>query len=576
MVSPLMPPSPANGPQPGVGNIGYAVKLAMKFFLEPKHYRRLLRILSEQWNSCHSLTAAIRLMEAHGVKIEPQEEELLKQLPEDRMIEALVQRMPQHSREQFEHFFLQLSFVASTTTRLRTALEEGQPEAIEEALESAENVGVLSYLLKMTIFQAGQEVKLREDQHETWLAETNDKMAPLLSTSVAAMAVQKDLAQAKSTIENYHGDAKNKSRGVMQNMSEANMAALGQNVFIAWNAHVRKIKVEQEVKAEYQDQIDEVNKKLFEMREAQLVNVKKVLQKQSGAAMDSIMLRCLDALKAEEAQIIARKESAAEGEELMAKISNFSQTAAHNAQNVMSRMNAGNSNGLKQMAWLGWKGYMEEFKQDEGLSKSLREKEAQVEAFKNKQKSGARSVVTNMTTANNEAFKHTVYTAWLDMIKERKEAERVSSQLNQKASQMGNFQSKNKAAGMSASEKTAYLQDAQLLIYTMCQWKKDARVERIRRMGKEKDTKRKKELVGVKGMFKNFASELENSLMSGTPRVEVKPKRAPQAELPPAPEAKPSKRSASAAEPAAAQPEDQPEAQPEEAQQDADGDAAPA
>merc|ERR1719422_1317494 len=278
-----MPASPqGGGPQPGTSNVGYAVKLAMRFFLEDKHYRQLLRILAEQWNTCHSLTAAIRLMEAHGVRISEEEEDLLKKLPEERMIEALVQRMPQHSREQFEHFFLQLSFVASTTTRLRNALEAGQPDAIEEALESAENVGVLGYLLKMTIFQAGQEVKAREEMHEQWLAETNQKMAPLLSTSVAAMAVQKDLAQAKSTIENYHGDAKNKSRGVLMNMSETQMQALVQNCFIAWGAHVRKVKVEAEVKAEYQDQIDEVNKKLFEMREAQLTNVKKVLSKQSS------------------------------------------------------------------------------------------------------------------------------------------------------------------------------------------------------------------------------------------------------------------------------------------------------
>merc|ERR1719499_2929169 len=221
-----MPPTPASpGQQPGQSNVSYAVKLAMRFFLEEKHYRQLLRILSEQWNSCHSLTAAIRLMEAHGVKIEPEEEELLRRLPEDRMIEALVQRMPQHSREQFEHFFLQLSFVASTTTRLRNALEVGQPDAIEEALESAENVGVLGYLLKMTIFQAGQEVRNREEMHEQWLAETNQKMAPLLSTSVAAMAVQKDLAQAKSTIETYHGDAKSKSRGVLATMSNNQEAA---------------------------------------------------------------------------------------------------------------------------------------------------------------------------------------------------------------------------------------------------------------------------------------------------------------------------------------------------------------
>eukprot|EP00971_Amphidinium_carterae_P031283 616059-Amphidinium_carterae.1 len=38
------------------------------------------------------------------------------------MIDTLVMRMPQQSREQFDHFFLQLSLIASTTTRLRSSL----------------------------------------------------------------------------------------------------------------------------------------------------------------------------------------------------------------------------------------------------------------------------------------------------------------------------------------------------------------------------------------------------------------------------------------------------------------------
>merc|ERR1712050_86843 len=180
------------------------------------------------------------------------------------------------------------------------------------------------------------------------------------------------------------------------------------------------------------------------------------------AAMDATMLRCIDALKAEEAEMIKSKEVAKEGEELMAKITAFSKTAAGNAQAVMSRMNAGNETGLKTLAWQGWRQYMEEFKNDTELSKSLREKERQVESFKRKQKEGAKSVLTNMTNASNSALVHAVYMAWIELIKERKEQDRVETQLNAKSSKLQNFQTKNRAAGMSASEKTAFLQDQQL------------------------------------------------------------------------------------------------------------------
>jgi len=116
-----------------------AVKLVVKTFLEQKHYQLLHNLLSEEWSHCHSLTAAVKLMEAHGVHVSPEEEGRLQKLPEDRMIDSLVGRMPQQSREQFEHFFLQLSLIASTTTRLRASLEAGNENAVEEVMDSAEN-----------------------------------------------------------------------------------------------------------------------------------------------------------------------------------------------------------------------------------------------------------------------------------------------------------------------------------------------------------------------------------------------------------------------------------------------------
>ncbi|CAE7945904.1 unnamed protein product, partial [Symbiodinium sp. KB8] len=114
------------------------------------------------------------------MKVTPEEEERLAALPEDKMIDALVMRMPNQSREQYEHFFLQLSFIASTTTRLRGALECGNPDVVEEALDSAENVGVLQYLLRMAVSQAGGEVTTIADLHDQWLSDTEKRMMPLL------------------------------------------------------------------------------------------------------------------------------------------------------------------------------------------------------------------------------------------------------------------------------------------------------------------------------------------------------------------------------------------------------------
>merc|ERR1719337_98247 len=107
-------------------------------------------------------------MEQYGVTISPAEEKRLFQLDEGSMIERLVSRMPQQTKEQFEHFFLQLQLIVSTATRVRTGLEEGHPKVVEEALNDAEQTGIIPYILKMTLVQAGTEVSALRMQHDNW------------------------------------------------------------------------------------------------------------------------------------------------------------------------------------------------------------------------------------------------------------------------------------------------------------------------------------------------------------------------------------------------------------------------
>merc|ERR1712100_251378 len=94
-------------------------------------------------------------------------------LDEAAMIDSLVSRMPQQTKEQFEHFFLQLQLIVSTATRVRTGLEEGHPKVVEEALNDAEQTGIISYILKMTLVQAGTEVSALRMQHENWTRDTD-------------------------------------------------------------------------------------------------------------------------------------------------------------------------------------------------------------------------------------------------------------------------------------------------------------------------------------------------------------------------------------------------------------------
>jgi len=100
-----------------------------------------------------------------------------------------------------------------------------------------------------------------------------------------------------------------------------------------------------------------------------------------------------------------------------------------------------------------------------------------------------------------------------------KKATQFQDELNKKASQLDAFADKNKKSAMSATQRTAQIVDQGYLVLVFSLWKRDAKIERIVRYGRETNLKRKEKLVEVKGLFKNFANELESNLKAGTPRI---------------------------------------------------------
>merc|ERR1719460_3418304 len=115
------------------------------------------------------------------------------------MIEALVSKMPQQSKEQFQHFFLQLQLIVSTATRERRALEDGRSDLVEQAMEDAESTGISQYILKMSIVQAGSEVNNLKRQHAAWVKDAEAKMSRLVKG-------QEDAVLAKQRLAKAHGE----------------------------------------------------------------------------------------------------------------------------------------------------------------------------------------------------------------------------------------------------------------------------------------------------------------------------------------------------------------------------------
>merc|ERR1719152_594834 len=90
---------------------------------------------------------------------------------------------------------------------------------------------------------------------------------------------------------------------------------------------------------------------------------------------------------------------------------------------------------------------------------------------------------------------------------------------------MSGFLGRNKHSADSVMQKAAEAQDLQVMLAPFHYWKREAKIEGMRRYGMQKDGKRKEQLNGVKTLFKDFAQELDMGLNAGTPRIDPKADR---------------------------------------------------
>jgi len=504
--------------------LGGAVKFVVRTFLEQDHYRQLHRVLAKEWEHCHSLTAAVRLMEAHDIKLSQKEQERLQSLPEDKMIDALVTKMPQQTREQFEHFFLQLSLIASTTTRLRSALEAGNAEAIEEVLDAAENVGILSFILKMAVTQAGNEVMQNEAMHDQWLNKTDMTMAPLLRGQADAMISQKALAHARAQLNGSRIEANEKSRKVLLAIIGGQSDALRTTCFSCWADVTSRMKKENEIRKEYEEQIEEAEKRLFDYRQSQLTNVRGVVERQAKEVQGELVARCFRAFQEEVDEKKFKIEAGRDIAELEGKLKAMNDAQSANAKKVLGRMGNESDAGLQTYVFQAWQRFCEEYQKNKEMEDRIKESEQKIAAYMKKQAEGAKSVLTRMSMGNDTGLLTTIWKSWNDWILENKRTRALQEQLQANAARMNDFTGRNKGSAKSAMQRSAEAQEIARNLVIFMYWKKEAKVQAMRRYGKEKNMKRKEQLQGVKGLFKNFANELDGSLKAGTPRIEAKKK----------------------------------------------------
>mmetsp|Transcript_32377 Transcript_32377/g.58835 ORF Transcript_32377/g.58835 Transcript_32377/m.58835 type:complete len:578 (-) Transcript_32377:119-1852(-) len=502
-------------PKPNEG-MAAATKLIAQQMLEDRHVKVLHKTLSKCWNRSagrvQSLSAAIALMEQYGVNLSDSEAAKLSELEEEKQIGALVNLMPQATNEQFQQFFLQLQLLVSTAMRVRKGLEDGQPEKVAAALDDADSTGVSSYILKMAVIQAGSEVTAQMAEYQTWVKDTDNKMARLIRGQEDAMAAQKKLAGLQAELHRGQSEQVAKASQVAMNFISNNTSALKSVCFHGWQQWAKNEAEEHAMERECEERLAETQRELLEYREQQLKNIRGVFNKKGELAKKELQGEVLtmwkDILK-------KRKEDDALAEKvnlLSEKVAAAQSAQKENTKKVMERMGAASDAGLLQMALTGWiQEHLNEKKEKEKQA-VIAEAEERIQEFLKGKSESAKKMLQAAGGGTDTGLLHQALSGWKQVWEDAKKEAELEAALNDKSSELQAFGLRTKAAGSSAMERSKHYSEQMLLMQTFYNWKMDWSMEMTLKGYHAKIEAKRQQLMGVHQMFRSFATQLESGL----------------------------------------------------------------
>jgi hypothetical protein len=459
-----------------------------------------------------SLWAAVKLMEQYGVVLDAADVQKMEGMNESQQINSLVGKMPQQSNEQFQHFFLQLQILVSTASRIRKALEEGNAAEVDQALSEAEATGISQYLSRMAIVQAGTEVRTLKTQYQAWMKDANIRMGALIRGQEDAMQAQKKLTKAQDELTAFLTSQNEKVKKVLVNFLGGNSAAMQATYFKEWNKLVKDIKMEKEIRAEFQVRMDNVQQKLMEYKVSQSAGISKMMQRRAEGKVEELILEVFDAWKQDYKDEKLIRDNAAEAAEIEARLAEMKKAQSANSKKVLARLTGKNEMALVEETFMAWKEDLLTRKLADLQAAQEKEAEERLIRILAEKKEGTKKALGSLAAGTDQALYKLTYDAWKECWDDMKREAAVAEALAQAGEKMSAFNGRNKMGAMSVSEKAAFLQDQYILMRTMYSWKLDVKMEKALKKQEAAITSKRQQLVMVQQMFKDFASKLETGL----------------------------------------------------------------
>jgi len=284
------------------------------------------------------------------------------------------------------------------------------------------------------------------------------------------------------------------------------------HVFNSWIGSQIKARTEKEIRAKFEGEIEQTEKKLIDSKAKQLANIQKVFQRSLNENTTSLTA---SVIKAWFGIITDRKheeEAQRQLEIINAKMKGYGDAQMANTKKVMMRMAQGNDAAMVEMSYQSWIKFCDEEKKAREIDAAAKLKEQQIKEYLQKKKGDAKGILNRMIMGNNGTLMEHVFKTWMQDFQEEKESKAVENQKAQAMKKFQNMNGKQKQNAHGVAARCIEQMDLNCMLRHFCAWGLDAKLERVMKHYNRKMEGKRQQLQRVQCLFQNFSSELDAGL----------------------------------------------------------------
>lgn len=490
------------------------IGLQMQQFLDEWNLRALHAETALEKDHPESMVTAISLLQEHGVPISDDENIQLSRMPEEQAVALLVSRMTAANRRTFEHFVLQLQLFISAATRVRIAVEGGDPEELRKVIEDGDKA-TTHYILKQAVVEASVEIQEFKNVHSSWACNMTNRVDRVMRNAAGADSARAELQSINTIIDGFSTTQNHKTVNVLVALLGKVDQALVRAAFRGWRSNFVQHQAEADIHAKFRKQIAGTKEMLCKCKLDSRNNVRRVLLKVGSKSDEWLFSEVWRSWS----QFTTRElESRGKQKEInicKARLAQMKDTQKKSAMSALLRIAASNDNAVLGLCWRGWSSCAEQSKKTSALLKNQAEIADLSSTMKSAGGSLARGVLERAAVFEDACLLGRCYKVWCSETQAALRRRDINEQMDAASTQMVNMKSCHKVRATNVTQSTEMLEDGNLMISVFMNWQTEVMLARVIRHYSGKMDANKSQLESVRMMFSQFASELGDI---GTPR----------------------------------------------------------